>query len=222
MDQISELSAYGHGPEHHASSPRSGARPLALYAADRADEHFPAQVLRRETGFYLLHLGTAMAEGRKLVMRDGYFRFELEIISCEPHEPAGFAVGARVVACRKGSVRQEWRMPANQPARVTLLLSRKQYAARVRDSSPFGMGIEVPVELARDTAITVRTQEGFGYGEVRYCRIMPDGKYFVGLYLREYMPHPESFWQQITTNLRQTRITVIHNWRRLWHPATTR
>lgn len=222
MDQISGSSSDGLRQARSSSVPLGGPRPLALYSADRSDEHFPVQVLRRETNYYLLQSGSPMADGRRLVMRDGFFRFELEVVSCVPHETNGFAVGARVVACRKGNVRQEWRMPANQTAKVTLLLTRKQYSARVKDSSPFGMGIELPVELARETAITVWTDDGFGYGEVRYCRALPDGKFFVGLYLREYLPHPDSLWQQFGTNLRRTRIALVHSWRRFWRPAESR
>lgn len=209
------------GLDRNANGPRGGPRPLALYAADRADEHFPAQVLKRESSYYLLHSVMPVDAGRRLVMRDGYFRFELEVLSSEPHSTGGFAVGARVLACRKGNVRQEWRMPSNQPAKVSVLLTRKQYPARVRDSSPFGMGLEVPVELTRETAITVKTADGFGYGEVRYCRALPGGKFFVGLYLREYLPHPQSFWQQLSTQARRTRISVVHTWRRFWSPAAS-
>ena len=222
MDQIRASTTDHRGVEEIASAPRGSARALALYASDRADEHFPAQVLRREPGFYLLHSGAPMVKGRMLVMRDGYFRFELEVMDCTSYERGGFAVGCRVVACRKGSVRQEWRMPANQTAKVTVLLTRKQYTAKVRDSSPFGMGIEVPVELAKETAITVRSSDGFGYGEGRYCRALPDDKYFVGLYLREYLPHGQSVWQKLENNWRRTRISLAHSWRRFWSPAALR
>ena len=218
MDQISDPSTETPDVSAHDHTPHVPERALALYAADRADEHFPAHILRRETGFYLLHLDTALAEGRKLIMRDGAFRFELEVISNQPHEEGGFAIGCRVLVCRKGNVRQEWRLPVSIPAKVTLLLSRKTTPAEVRNTSPFGMGIEMPMEVRKDTAITVETRDGFGYGEVRYCRQMANGKYFVGLYLREYMQHQESSVRQFIHALRRSRISLLHSWRRFRNP----
>lgn len=218
MDPLSDSLTEVRTVEAHDHTPHVPERALALYAADRADEHFPAYVLQREAGFYLLQLETALVEGRRLIMRDGAFRFELQVISSQAHHEGGFAVGCRVTACRKGSVRQEWRLPVSIPAKVTLLLTRKTFAAEVRNTSPFGMGIELPIEVRKETAITVETRDGFGYGEVRYCRQMNTGKFFVGLYLREYMPHQESRVRQVFQGVRRARISLVHSWRRFRSP----
>ena len=216
MDGISAASAEARGVEISACSVLGGERALGLYAADRVDEHFPAQVLRRESGFYLLNLNSTLRKGRKLIMREGHVRFELEVLSSQPHAAGGFAVGCKVVACRKGDVRQEWRLAVNQSAKVTLLLSRKTYPARVKDCSPFGMGIELPADLEKGTAISIRTRDGIGHGEVRYSRPLPDGKYFTGLYLQEFAQRRDRFLRRFSNALHRTRMSLAHSWRRLW------
>ena len=216
MDCLSAASAETRGVEISACTVLGGGRALGLYAADRADEHFPAQVLRRDSGFYLLNLSSALHNGRKLIMRDGHLRFELEVISCQPHTSSGFAVGCKVVACRKGDVRQEWRLAVNQSAKVTLLLSRKTYPAIVKDCSPFGMGIELGADLEKGTAISIRTRDGIGHGEVRYSRRLRDGKYFAGLYLHEFAQKPQRFLGKLRNILRQKRMSLADSLRRLW------
>ena len=218
MDQISEPAAEPGHFEHETSSAEHGDQGIALYAADRADDHFPARILHREAGSYLFHLNSSVAIGRKLVMRDGPFRFELEVVSSQLDEQGGFCVDCRVVGCRKGTVRQEWRVPVDLTGKVTLLLTRRTLTAKVKNMSPFGMGIELPIAVAKETALTIRTPDGFGYGEVRYCRRMGNGSYFVGLYLREYMQHQDSSIREFVHALRRVRISLVHSWRRFRNP----
>ena len=220
MDQISGSSTQTRDVEISAPSAPGSDRGLGLFAADRADEHFAARVLRSETGFYVLNISSPLQEGRRLVMQDGRIRYELEVMSCRPHSGGGFAVSSKVVACRKGDVRQEWRLAMNQKAKVTLLLSRQTYTARVKDSSAFGMGMEVPVDLETGTAVSIQTRDGMGFGEIRYSRRLPGGGYFAGLYLHEFKQNRERLLRTFGRTLRRTRIALAHSWRRLWHPQS--
>ena len=183
MDRIGKPSTFA---ACSSEEPARSGSPVALYSIDGSEEHVPARILQRQTSFFALRAASCVESGRRLVMVDGNFRYEIQILACTS-DGDGFLLDCRVLGCREGTIRQEWRMPVTIPARVTVPSTGLIYSARIRDISPFGMGISLPVQLAVGTVVIVDAKDGFGYGEVRHCRPYEPGGFFAGIYLREYL-----------------------------------
>lgn len=89
-------------------------------------------------------------------------------------------------------MRNDWRIPVDWPAWVKVPPAKQQHKARIKDMSIFGLGIEMEFELESGSLVIVSMQTGTGFGKVKHCRKVADKKYFVGLYLDEFIPDEQS------------------------------
>jgi hypothetical protein len=80
-------------------------------------------------------------------------------------------------------LRRAPRFSANQPIVVTVLGEHEsRHAARVRNASGRGLGLELGIPLPTGTALKIELDDSILLGEVMYCRY-ENSFYFVGVEL---------------------------------------
>jgi hypothetical protein len=178
---------------------------VSLFALDHSDEHFTGTIQSADNQTIQLETRSLLQPGRRLVMNHQGCRTELYIISCREKEVGVYRLDCGISSFRKGAVRSDWRMPVDWPAHVRIPPAKNKYKARIRDMSVFGLGLEIEFEPEPDSLIIVSMRSGTGFGRVKHCRKIADAKYFVGLYLDEFIPEEqidhESQWTGIPGRL---------------------
>jgi hypothetical protein len=96
-------------------------------------------------------------------------------------------LAVKVVTDEHGEVRSELRLPTDLPTVLTVAGESEQIAAKVVDMSPSGMGVELAKPIPRGVKVCINLEQGLAFGEIRFCRQKPDGLYFAGFLLEEYI-----------------------------------
>ncbi len=191
---------------------------VPLYATDRLDEHFPARIREKKEDFFVFQLKSPLKKGRKLITEDADKRTEIQVSYCRKSQDGSYEVGCQVTGVHQGSVRREWRLPADIPAQVTIVGETAKYKARIVNISPSGLGLHLPVAVPTGSEMTVQMKDGSGYGEVRHCRKLANNKYYAGLFVHEFLDAEERTADGFTGGL----LALVRSLKRFAFPAYTR
>lgn len=83
--------------------------------------------------------------------------------------------------------RREARIPRDKPVVLTILVEpERSLSARVRDTSPRGLGIESAESVPPGTPLQIEAEDDLYLGEVVHCRAMPHG-WFLGVRFTEVL-----------------------------------
>ena len=173
-----------YSPVRHDSVPLN--IPVPLFALDARDEHLPAHIQTVGSKTMQLRVKSPLSPGRRLVMEYEKRRTELEVMTCQKEEAGTYYVDCNVTLSQEGTVRADWRMAVNWPARVEVPPFKSTYKARVRDISVFGLGIQLAFKSEVNSLLIVYMKSGIGFGRVKHCRRIERNLYQAGLYLEEF------------------------------------
>ncbi|MBV8830664.1 MAG: PilZ domain-containing protein [Acidobacteriaceae bacterium] len=191
---------------------------VALYATDRLDEHYPARLIAKRGDFLVFRLRSQLKRGRKLITEDGDQRTSIQVTYCRQTRDGGYELGCEITSTKEGTVRREWRLPADIPAQVTIVGETAKYKAKVVNISPSGLGIEIPIEVPAGAELIVQMRDGSGYGDVRHCRKVGRNKYYAGLFIQEFLDAEPVAARGLVGAIQ----TLVKSLKRLTSPAYTR
>jgi hypothetical protein len=160
--------------------------PVELHMLDLGNRVVAARIRRVSPSRFELSCSEQLQKGQRLVLSHEGRRIEVSV-SSTGHSVSGVYLLAVKVVDALGEVRSELRLPMDLPAVVRVAGSVEQMNARVVDMSPSGMGIELSTSLRLGSKVCVNIEQGLAFGEIRFCRQKPDGVYFVGFLLEEYI-----------------------------------
>ncbi len=166
---------------------------VALFALDKSDEHFTGSVEAFSEQNIQLRVKSALGSGRRLVMNYEGRRTELEVVSCRKGETGVYCLDCKITSLGEGAIRNDWRMPVDWPAEVEIPPGKDRHKAQVRDVSVFGLGIELRFQPALDSLLTITMKNGIGFGRVKHYRSIARNRYFVGVYLEEFISNEQRF-----------------------------
>jgi hypothetical protein len=160
--------------------------PVELCMLDRGNTVVAARIRRVSPARFELSCSEQLEKGQRLALSHEGRRIEVAVSFTE-HDVPGVYLLAVKGADAAGEVRSELRLPTDLPAVVRVAGSAEQMNARVVDMSPSGMGMELATPMPLGSKVCVNIEQGLAFGEIRFCRQRPDGVYFVGFLLEEYI-----------------------------------
>jgi hypothetical protein len=161
--------------------------PVELHLLDNANRIVEARISRVSPSLFNLTCSEDLKEGQRLALSHEGRRIEVAVSSVAQDAAGVYLLAVRVVNDEDGEVRSELRLPTDLAAILRVAGETEQIATRVVDMSASGMGIEVPVSLARGAKVCINLEQGLAFGEIRFCREKSAGVYFAGFLLEEYI-----------------------------------
>jgi len=113
-------------------------------------------------------------------------RVESRVTRCVKLTESSYVMNVRLLRCGGMDVRSEPRVPLVITGTLQTLGSAEKHAVRVTDVSQSGLGMTVPISLTAGQQVSIDIGCGIAFGEVRYCRVIPEG-YRAGLMLLEFL-----------------------------------
>ncbi len=110
-----------------------------------------------------------------------------EIVSCQP-KTGKYELFVVLANINKRDLRGTERYPLTQEVQIQRASRDTPLAATVVDLSMQGVGLEMTAPLEPDEIITVENDSSVGFGIVRHCTPLVDGRFQVGVEIFHIMP----------------------------------
>lgn len=127
-----------------------------------------------------------LAKGSVLVEFGRVARYA-EIVSCQP-KAGKYELSVVLANINKRDLRGAERYPLTQEVQIQRASLDTPLLATVVDLSMQGVGLEMPAPLEPDEIITVENDSSVGFGIVRHCTPLVDGRFQVGVEIFHIMP----------------------------------
>jgi len=127
-----------------------------------------------------------LAEGSVSVEFGAVARYA-EIVSCQP-KAGKYELSVVLANIRKRDLRGTERYPLTQEVQVQAASLDSPLSATVVDLSMQGVGLELIAPLRPGEVITIESDSGVGFGIVRHCTPLVDGRFQVGAEVFHTMP----------------------------------
>ena len=140
--------------------------PSQLWFPDRPDSKVHVRIRQVNAGFFELFSRHSFNVGARVQL---LFRGEVvngEVMYERP-KTAGYTLGIDCAAPH--TLRRQLRYPVDMPALLKVSESNLEMKVRILDMSPSGMGFAAPMEVPIGAGVSIETQKGTVFGEVRHC-----------------------------------------------------
>ena len=127
-----------------------------------------------------------LAEGSVSVEFGAVARYA-EIVSCRP-KAGKYELSVVLANIRKRDLRGTERYPLTQEVQVQAASLDSPLSATVVDLSMQGVGLELIAPLRPGEVITIESDSSVGFGIVRHCTPLVDGRFQVGVEVFHIMP----------------------------------
>ncbi len=160
--------------------------PVELHLLDNANKTVEARIKQVSPALFELTCEESLKLGQRLALSHEGRRIEVAVSSSL--EIGGHCrLVVKVVADQHGEVRSELRLPTDLPTVVTVAGESEQIAAKVVDMSPSGMGVRNgKTYFARGEGL-YKSGTRLGLWRNSFCQQKPNGLYFAGFLLEEYI-----------------------------------
>ncbi len=140
--------------------------PSQLWFPNTPDNKVQVRIRQVNAGFFELFSRHSFTVGARvqLLFRDEVVDGE---VMYERAKTAGYILGVDCAAPH--TLRHELRYPVDMPALLKLSESNVQMKVRILDMSRSGMGFAAPMEIPIGAGVSIETQKGTVFGEVRHC-----------------------------------------------------
>jgi len=133
-----------------------------------------------------IHVKQPLAEGSVSVEFGAVARYA-EIVSCQP-KAGKYELTVVLANINKRDLRGTERYPLTQEVQVQAASLDSPLAATVVDLSMDGVGLELVAPLESGEIITMEGDSSVGFGIVRHCTPLVDGRFQVGAEIFHVMP----------------------------------
>jgi len=133
-------------------------------------------------GEVILLLDDKIASGTHVTVQLNTTSFAGDILFCEP-SGSRWEAHISIDDVDATGLRRTPRFPVSIPARVFASASDVPLEGRIVDISGEGLGIELAVELPKQSNIAVQSEENTALGVVRHCRELSSGLFRAGVQL---------------------------------------
>ena len=147
--------------------------PSQLWFPNTPNNKIQVRIRQVNAGFFELFSRHSFTVGTRVQL---LFRNEVVDgeVMYERAKTAGYILGLDCAAPH--TLRHELRYPVDMPALLKLSESDVQMRVRILDMSRSGMGFAAPMEVPVGAGVSIETQRGTIFGEVRHC--IPVSGYF--------------------------------------------